>query len=85
MFLGTPLEEPFRVVVWLFIGLPILALILWVGLQLLLINLTAMALVWAVTLAMVGYLLGIPGPSPGPSPTATEGPPRNTSPAGRRG
>jgi hypothetical protein len=60
VFLGTPLEEPFRVVVWLFIGLPILALILWVGLQLLLIKLTAVALVWAVLLAMVGYLLGIP-------------------------
>lgn len=57
MFLGTPLEEPFRVVVWLFIGLPILGLIVWVALQLLAIQLTYVALVGGVMLAIVWWVL----------------------------
>lgn len=57
MFLGTPLEEPLRVVVWVFIGLPILGLILWVGLQLLAIQLTYVALVGGVMLAMMWWVL----------------------------
>jgi hypothetical protein len=57
VFLGTPLEEPFRIVVWVLIGLPIVALILWVALQVFTIQLTFAALMWGVLLAMAWWIL----------------------------
>jgi len=60
LFLGTPLEEPFRVIVWLFIGLPLAGFIIWLALNLFAIKLAFLALMLAVVISMVGYVIGIP-------------------------
>jgi hypothetical protein len=60
MLLGTPLEEPFRVIVWLFIGLPLLALlflIVWpVVSAVLTVQLTMAAMGWAIVLSMIWWV-----------------------------
>lgn len=60
MFIGSPLEEPFRLITWLVIGLPLAAVIVWLGLIILSFMLTFAALAVGVVLSMVGYVIGIP-------------------------
>lgn len=60
MFLGTPLEEPFRVIVWLVIGIPVALLIWSVASAFIVAALTAVAIQLGVIGAFIGYLLGIP-------------------------
>jgi small-conductance mechanosensitive channel len=58
--MGTPIEEPFRVLVWLLIGLPIAAVIVSIGIFIITAKVTYLALMWALAIAVFGYLLGIP-------------------------
>jgi hypothetical protein len=60
MFMGTPLEEPFRVVVWLVIGIPVALLIWSVASAFIVAALTVVAVQLGVFIAMVGYVVGIP-------------------------
>ena len=60
MLIGTPLEEPFRVLVWLVIGLPLAGLIIWLGIVLLSFAITYVALMVGVFINMVLYVVGIP-------------------------
>lgn len=55
-----PVEELFRVVVWLVIGIPIALLLLSVFTTLLTVKLTFVFLAVGVFVAAVGYLIGIP-------------------------
>jgi membrane associated rhomboid family serine protease len=61
MFMDTPAEEPFRVLVWIFVGIPVLLLIVWPIVSLALtVVLTGIALQVAITASIVGYIVGIP-------------------------
>ena len=61
MFLDTPAEEPFRVLVWIFIGIPVFFLIVWPLTSLVLTTaLTAIALQVGIAASIVGYIVGIP-------------------------
>lgn len=61
MFLDYPVvEQLFRVVVWVVIGIPVAILIFSLFATFLTVKLAALALMWGVTIALIGYLLGIP-------------------------
>ena len=55
-----PIEEAFRVIVWLVIGIP-LALLIWsVASSIIVAAITLVALQVGVLIALIGYLIGIP-------------------------
>ena len=58
--MGTPLEEPFRVVVWLVVGIPVALLIWSVASAFLVAALTVVAIQIGVVIAMVSYVVGVP-------------------------
>ncbi len=58
--MGTPLEAPFRILVWLVIGIPVALLIWSVASAFIVAAPTVVAVQLGVFIAMVGYVVGIP-------------------------